>query len=143
MGQVRMAWPAQAIVRRHSMTDPDRPRHIEIRDGDQIIAAAEVMIREEAAGTARVWLRAAPGHVPPGRRASLVDAVMGLPEVQASARLEATVPLGDTELLERLRQRTHDAVTRPAGATALVDADMPPHGRPGAGQERGNGALAC
>jgi hypothetical protein len=51
---------------------------------------------------------------------------MDLPEVQASVRLEATVPLGDTELLERLRQRTHDAVTRPAGATTLVDADIPP-----------------
>jgi hypothetical protein len=50
--------------------------------------------------------------------ASLVDAVMDLPQVQASARLQAAVPLGDTELLERLRQRTHDAVTRPAGCTA-------------------------
>ena len=55
---------------------------------------------------------------------------MDLPEVQASARLEATVPLGDTELLERLRQRTHDAVTHPAGCTALVDADIPPYSRP-------------
>jgi hypothetical protein len=67
---------------------------------------------------------------------------MELPEVRASARLEATVQLGDTELLERLRQHTHDAVTRPAGCTALVDADIPSHGRPGAGQERGGGALA-
>lgn len=124
------------------MTGPDTPRHIEIRDGDHTIAVAEVMTCQGAAGTARVWLHAAAGHVAPGRRASLVDAVMDLPEVQASARLEATVPLGDTELLERLRQRTHDAVTRPAGCTALVDADIPPHGRPGAGQERGGAALA-
>jgi hypothetical protein len=86
------------------MTDPDTTRHIEIRDGNHTIAAAEVITCREAARTARVWLHAAPGHVTPGRRASLVDAVMDLPEVQASARLEATVPLGDTELLERLRQ---------------------------------------
>jgi hypothetical protein len=137
MGLVRVVWSAQAIFRRHPMTDPDTPRHIEIRDGDQTIAAAEVMTCEEAAGTARVSLHAAPGHVTPGRRASLVDAVMDLPEVQASARLEATVPLGDTEVLERLRQRTHGAVTRAAGCTVLVDADIPPHSRPGAGQERG------
>jgi hypothetical protein len=123
------------------MTDPDTPRHIELRDGDRTIAAAEVMTCQEATRTARVWLRAAPGHVTPGRRASLVDAVMDLPEVQASARLQATVPLGDTELLERLRQRTHDAVTRPAGCTALVDADIPPHSRPEPGQERGGGTL--
>ena len=124
------------------MTGPDTPRHIEIRDGDQTIAAAEVMTCQEAGRTARVLLHAAPGHVTPGRRASLVDAVMDLPEVQASARLEATVPLGDTEVLERLRQRTRDAVTRPAGCTALVDADIPPPGRPGAGQDRGGGTFA-
>ena len=50
---------------------------------------------------------------------------MNTPEVQASSRLEATVPLGDAESLERLRERTEDAVTRPAGSTALVDADLP------------------
>ena len=125
------------------MTDPDTSRHIEIRDGDRTIAAAKVMTCEEAAGIARVWLHAAPGHVRPGRRASLVDAVMDLPEVQASARLEATVPLGDTELLERLRQRTYDAVTRPAGCTALVDAAIPPHGQPGVSQARDGGTFAC
>jgi hypothetical protein len=32
------------------------------------------------------------------------------------------VPLGDAEALQRLRERTRDAVTRPAGSTALVDA---------------------
>jgi hypothetical protein len=124
------------------MTDPGSLRHIEIRDGDQMIAAAEVMTCREAAGTARVWVCAMPGHVRPGRRASLVDAVMDLPEVQASVRLEATVPLGDTEFLERLRQRTHDAVTRPAGCTALVDAAIP-HDRRAPGQERGRGPSAC
>ena len=66
---------------------------------------------------------------------------MDLPEVHASARLEATVPLGDAELLERLRQRTHNAVTRPAGCTALLDADIPPPGRPGAGQQRRGGPF--
>ena len=59
------------------------------------------------------------------------------PEVQASSRLEATVPLGDAGSLQRLRERTEDTVTRAAGSTALVDADIPP-GRPaGPGQEPG------
>jgi hypothetical protein len=58
---------------------------------------------------------------------------MDLPEVQASPRLEATVSLGDTESLERLRERTDETVTRPAGSTALVDAKIPParNERPG------------
>jgi hypothetical protein len=59
------------------------------------------------------------------------------PEVQASSRLEATVPLGDAGSLQRLRERTDDTVTHAAGSTALVDADIPP-GRPaGPGQEPG------
>jgi hypothetical protein len=56
---------------------------------------------------------------------------MDLPEVQASTRLEATVPLGDGESLERLRERTEDTATRPAGSTALVDADIPSPGQAG------------
>ena len=50
---------------------------------------------------------------------------MDLPEVQASTRLEATIPRGDGESLERLRERTEDAVTRPAGSTTLLDANIP------------------
>jgi hypothetical protein len=45
---------------------------------------------------------------------------MALPGVQASARLEATVPLGDGESPERLRERTDDTATRPARATAAA-----------------------
>jgi len=66
-----------------------------------------------------------------------VAAVVDLPEVQGSSRLEATVPLGDAESLERLRERTEDTVTRPAGSTALVDADMPRGSQAGASQEPG------
>jgi uncharacterized phage protein gp47/JayE len=118
------------------MTNPDTPRHIEIKDGDQTVAAAEVTT---SSGTARASLHAESGHVTPGRRANLVDAVMDLPEVRASARLEAAVPLGDGESLERLRERTEDTVTRPAGSTALVDADIPSAGQPGPGPEPGGG----
>jgi hypothetical protein len=112
------------------MADPGTPRHIEIKDGDQAVAAAEVTTSQEADGTAQASLQPASGHIAPGSRASLVDAVMDLPEVQASARLQATVPLGDGESLERLRERTDDAATRPAGSTALVDAKIPSDGEP-------------
>ena len=79
---------------------------------------------EHADGTVRTSLYPSSGHIPPGSRARLVDSVMDLPEVWASARLEATVPLGDAEALQRLRERANDTVTRPAGSTALVDADI-------------------
>jgi hypothetical protein len=119
------------------MTDPGTSRHVEIKDGDQTVAAAEVTTSQEAGGTAQASLHAAAGHIAPGSRASLVDAVMDLPEVQASEHLQATVPLGDGESLERLRERTDDTTTRPAGSTALLDANIPPDGEPGSGQEPG------
>jgi uncharacterized phage protein gp47/JayE len=107
------------------MFNPAASRRVEIRNGDQSVAAAEVTTSAGVAGIARASLYAAAGHIAPGSRASLVDAIMDLPEVQASARLEATVPLGDAESLARLRERTEDAVTRPAGSTALFDAKIP------------------
>ena len=120
------------------MTDHEDARRVEIKDGDQTVAAAEVSQR--GGGTARASLHAASGHVPPGSRADLVDAVVDLPEVQASSRLEATIPLGDGESLDRLRERTEETTSRAAGSTALVDASLPggqdrpdedPAGQPG------------
>ena len=115
------------------MTDPGTSRHVEIKDGDQTVAAAEVRTSQEPDGTVQASLHAAPGHIAPGSRASLVDAVMDLPEVAQSARLKAAGPLGDTESLWRLRERTDDTVTRAAGSTALVDANIPPGGEPESG----------
>jgi hypothetical protein len=119
------------------MSDPPETQHVEIKDGDQTVAAAEVSTNDEN-DTARASLHAAAGHIVPGRRASLVDAVMDLPQVQESTRLEASVPLGDAESLERLRERTDESTTHPAGSTALLDANIPPPGRsaePGAAGE--------
>ena len=74
-------------------------------------------------------------HVQPGYRATLVDEVMDLPEVKTSDRVEATVPLGDVESVERLRQRTDNAVLRAAGGTTLLDANLPPDGGHQAGPD--------
>ena len=119
------------------MTSPDKSRHVEVKDGDQTVAAAEVTALNNTEGTVRASLLPSSGYTPPGSRASLVDAVMDLPEVQASSRLEATVPLGDADSLQRLRERTEDTVTRPAGSTALVDAHIPPGSPADADRERG------
>jgi hypothetical protein len=124
------------------MTSPDKSHRVEVKDHDQTVAAAEVRTLDHPAGTIRTSLLPSSGHTPPGSRASLVDAVMDLPEVQASSRLEATVPLGDAESLERLRERTEVSVTRPAGSTALVDAEIPPGGPAGTSRKPGGGQSA-
>ncbi|HEY9242497.1 MAG TPA: hypothetical protein VIP48_10975 [Streptosporangiaceae bacterium] len=115
------------------MTSPENARRVEIKDGDQTVAAAEVSKQPD--GAARASLHAASGHVARGHRAELVDAVVDLPEVQEGSRLEATVPLGDSETLQRLRERTEETQTRPAGSTALVDGTIPEAGA-GSGDDR-------
>ena len=96
------------------MTSPGESRRAEVKDGDQTVAAAEVTTTvEHAEGTVRTSLLPGSGHTPPGSRASLVDAVMDLPPVQAGSRPEATAPLGDAASLERLRERTEDTANPP------------------------------
>lgn len=118
----------------------DKSRRVEVFDEDQTVAAAEVTALDDPEGTVRTSLLPSSGHTPPGSRASLVDAVMDLPEVQNCSRLEATIPLGDDESLKRLQERTNETVTRPAGSTALVDADIPPASHAGPDQEPGEEA---
>ena len=125
------------------MTDPQTSRHVEVRDDDDRTAAvAEVTTAEGPHGTVRASMHAKSEHVRPGDRAALVDEVMGLPEVRESDRMEAAVPLGDAESVERLRERTDDAVLRAAGSTTLLDANLPPRGglqaaEPPAGESSG------
>jgi hypothetical protein len=107
------------------MAEHDLRQRIEVSDDDRTVATAEVTTSAGSEGTARVSLRAEPGHITPGRRASLVDAVLDLPEVRESTRLEAAFRLGDGESLHRLQDRCQDVRTRPAGWSALVDASLP------------------
>ena len=110
---------------RHRMAGHVLRQRVEVSDDDRTVATAEVTTSEGSGGTARVSLRAEPGHITPGRRASLVDAVLDLPEVQESARVEAAFRLGDSESLYRLRQRCDEVSTRAAGWSALLDANLP------------------
>ena len=124
------------------MTNPETPRRVEIKDeGDHTVAEAEVTTARGPEGTVRASMHAKGDHVRPGDRARLVDTVMDLPEVQASDRLEADVPYGDGESLNRLRERTEDPQARAAGATTLLDADIPAARAPAEEQQDGNQAA--
>ena len=122
------------------MTDPENSRHVEIKDDDDRTAAvADVTTARGPDGTVRTSMYAKNEIVRPGDRAALVDEVMDLPEVKASDRVEATVPFGDAESVERLRERTDDATLRAAGSTTLLDANVPPDaGSPPAGPSAGD-----
>jgi hypothetical protein len=49
------------------MSDPPETQHVEIKDGDQTVAAAKVSTSDDSE-TARASLHAAPGQIGPGRR---------------------------------------------------------------------------
>jgi hypothetical protein len=99
-------------------------QHVEVSDDNRTVAAAEVT-SEGPGGTAWASLRAESGHITPGCRASLVDAVLGLPGVQDSAHLSVVFPLGDGETLQRLQERCPDVRTHPAGSSAIMEANLP------------------
>ena len=106
------------------MGEHDLHRHVELSDGHGRIASADVIIPRESGRTARASLHAVAGHLVPGVRARLVDAVLDLPELHDGARLEAAFPLGDAETLYQLRQRCTDVTAHPAGTTVLVEATI-------------------
>ena len=98
----------------------DRPTiHIEM-DG-HTVATAEVH-STDVAGTVQTDMHVESGPLPAGARTRLVDAVLAHPDVDHADRLLATMPLGDVEMLQRVRERCDDVEAHAAGATKLVEA---------------------
>jgi hypothetical protein len=72
----------------------------------------------------RLRLSVAPGHLPRGAREALLDAVFAFGELQQSCVVQASIPLGDSELLDGLRAHCTNLKSRAAGATCLVEATV-------------------
>jgi uncharacterized phage protein gp47/JayE len=106
-------------VARHDRHD----RHVEVAREGRVVGVADVHSVDDTS-TVRAELHIEAGHVGVGTSAKLVDAVLDLPETKEGRRLEATLPIGDSESLDRLRARCETVQTRPAGATCLVDATL-------------------
>jgi hypothetical protein len=128
--------------RRRGMAEHDLHQRVEVGDDDRTVVTAEVTTSEGYGGTARVSLRAESGHITPGNRASLVDAVLDLPEVQESTHLEAAFRLGDSESLHRLQERCEDGSTHPAGWSPLFAANLASAGAGSAAQDSASKALS-
>ena len=94
-------------------------------------AAAGALAGAESSGTEGpgVAAPAMPGvsaPLPLVAGARLVDAVLADPAVGRAERLVATMPLNDTEMLDRVRQRSGEVAARAAGATKIVEARLVP-----------------
>ena len=102
----------------------DRPTILIEVDG-HTLATAEV--HPTVAGVVHTDLHVESGHLPAGTRARLVDAVLAHPDVDHAERLLATMPLGDVEMLERVRECCDHVEAHAAGATKLVEARVTHH----------------
>jgi hypothetical protein len=71
------------------------------------LAAADVEVADPT--MVRASLHIESGHLPVGTRKRLVDAVLDSPEVSSSEHVQVALPLGDTEILDRIRQRCDPA----------------------------------
>ena len=99
-------------------------RQVNVAEHGEVVAVADIEPTDDQ-GVIRASLHAQAGHLPIGTRTRLVDGVLDLPQTKDGVRLEATLPLGDAESLDRLRERCDEVQTRPAGASCLVDAALP------------------
>jgi hypothetical protein len=103
------------------MTAPALPRIVIDGADGQPLAVARIDL--VGADIARALLHVEPGHLPAGTRSRLVDAVFDDPDVRARHQVQLTVPLGDTEILDRVRAWRTIATFRAAGSTCLVEAE--------------------
>ena len=98
---------------------------VDDEDGRHVAAAdIEVMAPSEV----RASLHVESGHLPVGTRKRLVDAVLDTPEVSSCEHVQVALPLGAVdEILDRVRERCDTSDVRAAGASCLVEADLPGH----------------
>jgi hypothetical protein len=78
---------------------------VQVQADGRVLAEAEIR-RTEVPGVVASAMHVESGHLPLGTGARLVDAVLADPEVGRAERLVATMPLNDTEMLDRVRQRS-------------------------------------
>ena len=108
------------------MSDRARPQiSIDDEEGRQV-GVADIDVVDDT--TVRASLHVEPGHLEPGTRARLVDAVLDAPEVSSRRHIQVAVPLGDGEMLDRVRERSNTDSSRPAGSSCLIDAELPEPG---------------
>ena len=102
------------------MSRSERPTILIETDG-QTLAMAELH-PTGASGVVHSDMHVESGHLPVGTGSRLVDAVLAHPDVDHADRLMATMPLGDTEMLARMRECCDQVEAHAAGATKLVEA---------------------
>lgn len=100
------------------------PQHVTVEDAGRVLAEA-VVVTDAEHRVVNATFHVESGHLPPGTRSRLVDAVFEQSAAQPGTHLEMAFPAGDAEILDRMRQRCGEVETRAAGATVLLNGSVP------------------
>ena len=101
---------------------------VRVQADGRVLAQADIR-RTGRPGVVATAMHLESGHVPVGTGRRLVDAVLEHPDVDGAQQLVATMPLNDTEMLDRVRQVSDEVEARAAGATKIVEARLVPRPR--------------
>ena len=105
------------------------PQYITLTDDNQILAEATIRSATHRPAI-HADLHVEAGHLPVGTRTRLVDAVLDLTAAEPETHLRVTLPAGDDEIVNRLRERCDDLQTRSAGASCLATGTLRPEAGP-------------
>ena len=105
-----------------NMTDD---RHVTIKAHGETVAEATISTPGDDAEV-HVDVHVASGHLPAGARQRLADAIHEAVVEDHAERLTATLPLGDAELVEGVRDHLNDAELRAAGSTTIIEGNIEP-----------------
>lgn len=98
-------------------------KQISVEENGEVLAQATISPPDEN-HAARAEVTVAPGHLPVGTRQKMADAVYEAVCDDHAGHLTATVPKGDAELVEGIRDHLSDVELRAAGATSIIEGDI-------------------
>jgi hypothetical protein len=105
--------------------------HTEVRAGGRVVARATTELTAAPDGELlTIHVDCVSGGQPPWARRLLVHDLLNRAERAAITRILMVAPIGDTEILEVVREHCRDVTTRGAGSTCIVEARIHPSGRP-------------
>ena len=98
-------------------------RQIDVEENGQLLAETTLSARD-ANNEMRAQVTPVPGHLPVGSRQKVADAVYEAVVADHASHLTVTVPLGDAELIDRIRSHLSEVELRAAGATCIIEGQV-------------------
>lgn len=108
----------------HGPSRSPKRESVKVSREGHVVAAAEISSPPAPEDPTTVALSAVRDMAPPGARSELVDQVLDHPDVRDSDSVRVVVPLGDSESIGRLQERTTNTTARAAGASSVIEADV-------------------